>query len=387
MRSNRARVLFVVASLATLFSIRALARPQGGQDPASKALSIFSDVFSLTRSNYVESVDSRTLLEGAYDGMSDALDPFSYYVPAASLSSYKAQISSGAVGPGIVLARRGGFPYVVAPLPGSPAERGGVRAGDLLDTVDGKSVRNAPLWKVKAALEGPEKTTVEIGIFRGADEKRQTLRLERARTEPTPVASRWERDVIILRVPSFSPATAGQLRRELEEANRRSIDRLIVDLRGSIGGEIADAAPAASLFLEKGPVGRLVSRRAPARPLETTGERIWKGRVVVLIDDSTGGPAEIFAGALQDRGGATTVGEQTVGMGIVQKLVPTGSGGSLYITVGRYTSPSGKVLGGKGLSPDHSVVVFPGDADDKRDPILERGLEVIRQAEPVRRAA
>ena len=98
----------------------------------------------------------RLLLEGAYDGMSDALDPFSYYVPASAMAAYKAQQASGAASAGIVFARRGGYPYVVAPLPGSPAEKAGVKAGDLIDIVDGKPLRNAPLWKIKAALEGPE---------------------------------------------------------------------------------------------------------------------------------------------------------------------------------------------------------------------------------------
>jgi carboxyl-terminal processing protease len=386
MRSNRARALFVVGSLAALFSLRALAGPSGGQDPATKALSIFSDVFSLTRSNYVEPTEAKALLEGAYDGMSDALDPFSYYVPAASLAAYRAHVASGAVGPGIVVARRGGFPYVVAPLPASPAARAGVKPGDLLDSVNGKSVRNAPLWKVKAALEGPPGTGVEVVVFRGTEEKRETLRLERARVEPAPVTVRWERDVAIVRVPSFEPGTATGLRRELEEAKRRGIDRLVVDLRASIGGEIADAVPAASLFLEKGLVARVVSRKAAVRPLESSGENLWKGRIVLLLDDATGGPAEVFAAALHDRAAATTVGEQTVGMGIVQKLVPTSSGGSLYMTVGRYVSPSGVVLGGKGLSPDQRVLVFPGDGEG-RDPILDRGLDIVRSEGSARRAA
>jgi carboxyl-terminal processing protease len=156
MRSNRARLLFVVGSIAALLSLRAVTTAAGpGRDSATRSLSIFSDIFSLTRSNYVESTDAKTLLEGAYDGMSDALDPFSYYVPASERAAFRAQQSSGAINPGIVIARRGGFPYVVAPVAGSPAEKAGVKPGDLIDTVDGKPVRNASLWKVKAALEGP----------------------------------------------------------------------------------------------------------------------------------------------------------------------------------------------------------------------------------------
>ena len=384
MKSNRSRLLFVVCSLAALVSLRAVSGP--GKDPATRALSIFSDVFSLTRANHVESADPKTLLEGAYDGMSDALDPFSYYVPAAERASYQAHQASGAVGPGIVVARRGGFPYVVAPLPGSAAEKAGVKAGDLLDSVDGKNMRNASLWKIKAALEGPEGTRVDVSVFRIGEEKRISLRIPRGRFEPAAVAARWEGDVAIVRVPSFYPATADFLRKVVGEANRRSVSKIILDVRGSIGGDAAEAAPAASLFMEKGQVARVISRRAVSRPLETTGERAWRGRTVVLTDDATAGPAEVFAAALRDRGGATLVGETTVGMAITQRLVPTESGGSLYMTVARYVSPSGAVLGGKGVSPDERVIVFPGDHEGK-DPILEKGLEIVRRETPVRRAA
>lgn len=378
MKSNRSRFFFLVVSAAAIASLRAVDSGVG-RDPATRALSVFSEVFALTRSNYVDPADPKALLEGAYDGMTDALDPFSYYVPAGSMAAYRAQQASGALGPGIVVARRGGFPYVVAPLPGSPAEREGVRPGDLIHAVDGKNIRTAPLWKIRSALEGPEGTTVEVGLFRVVEEKKITVRLRRERFEPPAVETRWEKDLGIVRVPAFTASTADALRRAIEEAGRRSIDRLILDLRGSVGGEIPDVGPAASLFVGRGPVAKLVTRKVPLKPIEALGERVWKGRTILLTDDATGGPAEVFAAALKDRAGATTVGETTAGMAIVQRLVPTGSGGSLFMTVGRYQSPSGTPLGGKGLAPDERVITIPGDADG-RDPILERGLEVARRA-------
>ena len=378
MKSNRSRLLFLVVSVAAIASLRAVDSGVG-RDPATRALSVFSEVFALTRSNYVDPADSKALLEGAYDGMTDALDQFSYYVPAASMAAYRAQQASGALGPGIIVARRGGFPYVVATLPGSPAAREGVQSGDLIHAVDGKNLRTAPLWKIRSALEGPQGTTVEVGLFRVIEEKKITLRLRRERFDPPAVETRWEKDVAIVRVPAFTPATADAVRRAMEEAGKRSIDRMIVDVRGSVGGEIADAGPAASLFVGRGPVAKLVTRKVPLKPVEATGERLWKGRTIVLTNDSTGGPAEVFAAALRDRAEATIVGETTAGMAIVQRLVPTGSGGSLFMTVGRYQSPAGTMLGGKGLAPDERVITLPGDSDD-RDPILERGLEVARRA-------
>jgi carboxyl-terminal processing protease len=389
MKSNRSRLLFVIGSVAALVSIRAVSSPgAAGRDPASRALSIFSDVFALTRSNYVEQTDQKTLLAGAYDGMSDALDPFSYYVSAADRAAYKAQQASGVVDPGIVVARRGGYPYVVAPLPGSQAEKVGVKQGDLLDTVDGKPVRNWPLWKVKGALEGPEGTRVALAIVRGGEDKHVTLKVTRARYEPPAPSTRWEKDVVIVRVPAFTKGAAEHLKQAIEEANKKSITRMVIDVRGAIGGEIADAAPAAALFVGKGLVAKVVSRRLQLPPLEAAGERLWNGRTVVLTDDSTAGPAEVFAAALHDRAEAATVGEPTVGMAILQRLVPTELGGSLFMTVARYVSPNGTVLGGKGLVPDDRVAAHPGEPDgDGRDAILERGLELARNPRAPRRAA
>jgi carboxyl-terminal processing protease len=378
MKSNRSRLAFVVVSLGALASLRAVAGPEGvGRDPATRALSIFSEVFSLTRSNYVEPTDPKALLEGAYDGMSDALDPFSYYVPASAMAVYKAQQASGAASPGIVFSRRGGYPSVVGPLPGSPAEKAGIKAGDLIDSIDGKALRNAPYWQIKAALEGPEGSSCEIGLFRGGDEKRLTIAVTRGRFEPPAPATTWERDVAIVKIPAFTPGTAAAVKKELDEATRRSIRSLVLDLRGSIGGDAADAAPVASLFLGKGTIATVVSRKVAGKPLEGTGEPVWKGRTVILIDDSTAGPAEVLAAALHDRAKATTVGETTVGMAIVQRTIPTEEGGALFMTVGRYVAPSGQVLGGKGLTPDERVLVFPGETGE-RDQILERGLEVAR---------
>ena len=388
MRNNRSRLLFVVGSVAALLSLRAVSGNGGsGRDPATRALSIFSDVLSLTRSNYVEPVDNKTLLEGAYDGMSDALDAFSYYVPASERAAYRAEQASGAVGPGIVVARRGGFPFVIGALPGSPAEKAGVHSGDLIDTIDGKNVRTAPVWKIRSALEGPEGTSVALIVFRAGEENRVSLRVPRARFESPAVSARWDRDVGIVRVPAFTPAAAGQLAAVIEEAGKRSVSKLVIDVRGSIGGEAADAAAAASAFVGKGIVASVVSRKLTIAPVEASGEKLWNGRTVVLTDDSTAGAAEIFAAALHDRAAATTVGEGTVGMAVIQRQVPTSSGGTLWMTVGRYVSPSGTVLGGKGLSPDERVLVLPGDGQADKDPILERGLEIARSPASARKAA
>ena len=289
------------------------------------------------------------------------------------------------------MARRGGYPYVVATLPGSPAEKAGVKSGDLIDTVDGKPARNWPLWKVQGALSGPEGTHVLLAIVRGGEDKHVTIKIPRSRYEPPAPSTRWEKDAAIVKVPAFRKGTAEYLKQAIEEANKKGLSLMVVDVRGATGGEIADAAPAACLFVGKGLVAKAVSRKLQLPALEASGERLWNGKTVVLIDEESAGPAEVFAAALHDRAGATTVGEPTVGMVIVQRLVPTESGGSLYMTVARYVSPNGTALGGKGLQPDDRVLAFPGDPEaegrETKDHVLERGLELLRNPRAARRAA
>src|SRR5262249_59604926 len=101
----------------------------------------------------------------------------------------------------------------------------------------------------------------------------------RGRFDPPAPSTTWERDVAILKIPTFTPSAAAAIRKELDEASRRSIDRIIIDLRGSIGGSIADAAPAASLFVPKGPIATVVSRKASEKPLQATGDPVWEGQV------------------------------------------------------------------------------------------------------------
>ena len=151
-----------------------------------------------------------------------------------------------------------------------------------------------------------------------------------------------------MKVPAFRKDTAGALRQALEQAKSKPAKSLIVDVRGAIGGERRRRGPAAALFTGPGTIAKPVSRKVAIPPLEASGERIWTGKTVVLTDDATGGAAEIFAAALHDRAQAITVGETTVGMAIVQRPVPTESGGTLYMTVARYVSPSGHGARGQG---------------------------------------
>jgi carboxyl-terminal processing protease len=388
MKSNRARLAFFLASLGALFLLTALGAPVSapGRDTASKALSIFADVFTLTKSNYVEPVDTSELLNGAYDGMTDAVDPYTSYVAPNKVAEYRKFRASPGVDPGLVLERRGGYAYVVAPVPGLAADRAGVKAGDFLLKVGGQSTRHMPLWEVESRLAGPPGSKVELTVSRNGD-LQPSIALMREAAAPTPVSMEWKKDVAVVKIPYFAAGTADAVRKELEQADHRGASGVILDLRDDPGGSEQEAVRTASLFVSKGPLARLVGRRGPNQTFEASGETSWTGKAAVLVNDGTAGAPEILAGALHDRLGIKLVGQTTAGRAIVQKFVAAPSGGGVEITISRFETPDGHALDGKGLKPDERVDIFPEDTASGADPILERGLDLIRGTDSTRQAA
>ncbi|MGH9442025.1 MAG: S41 family peptidase [Thermoanaerobaculia bacterium] len=381
MKSNRSRLAFVLASVAALLLLTALKGPilAPGKDPVLKPLAIFTEVLNLTRSNYVEPVDTSVLLAGAYDGVTDAIDPYSYYVSADQMEKYRAFAASKASGSGLVLGRRGGFAFVVAPVPGSPAEAAGVKPGDVILSVDGVPSRNQSLWQIEARLSGPEGTAASLRLLRGGDEREVTVRVVRKAFRPEArVTRRLEQQVPVIRIPYFQPGVAEAVRRELESVPAGT-PAVVVDVRDSAGGDVDEAVRTASLFIPQGEVAKISGKKIPPKTLSTAGAQVWKGRTVVLIDNGSGGPPEVFAGALHDRAASDLVGEPTAGMAIVQRLLPMSSGGALFMTVGEYVTPGGTELTGKALRPTIRVDLFPGEKSDG-DPVVRRAVEVARGA-------
>ena len=378
MKSNRSRLAFVLASIAALLLLTALKGPilAPGKDPVLKPLAIFTEVLNLTRTNYVEPVDTSALLAGAYDGVTDAIDPYSYYVSADQMSKYRAFESSKASDSGLVLGRRGGFAFVVAPVPGSPAEAAGVKPGDVILAVEGTPSRNQSLWEIEARLSGPEGSTTSLRLLRGGDEREVTVRVARKTYQPAEVTRKIEQTIPVIRIPYFQPGVAVAVKRQLESLPSAP-SAIIVDVRDSAGGDIEEAARTASLFIPSGEVAKVSGKKIPVRTLSTSGAQVWKGKTIVLIDNGSGGAPEVFAGALHDRAGSELVGEPTAGMAIVQRLLPMSSGGALYMTVGEYVTPGGTELTGRALRPTIRVDLFPGEKTDG-DPVVRRAVEVAR---------
>lgn len=426
---SRNRLLGVAASASLLLAlfvvlpgIGADEKDKSARESLYRPLGLFTEVLSLARSNYVEPVDARSLLEGAFSGMTEAMDAFSEYVPPEKMSawtSYQAARPKELPELGIVLARRMNYPFVVAPIAGSPAAAAGLMSDDLIEKVDERSARGLALWETEALLQGKPGGRVRLLVVRDGKPRRHTLDIVRGSWTPaTPSASRAGGETVV-KIPSFAPGTAAAVREILTPLDRTR--PLVLDLRDNAWGSFDEAARAAALFVPPGALGELKGRKIETKSFHAEpGERVHESRLVLIVDSGTAGPAELFAAAVSERlnapaglkaerkpksegdegdeefpdeAGAAApswngrwvriVGEPTVGMGFVQQTVKLQSGGSLSLSVGKIHTLSGRVLSPKGVSPDDRVYHIPVDETapvPPFDPFLDRALKVLSES-------
>jgi carboxyl-terminal processing protease len=385
--SHRARLLVALLSTGLIAYISVgslLGRVLG--DTSYGQLAVFNEVVRLVLDSYVEPVNLDRAMAGARLGMSDALDGDSAYLDPEEFRLYRQTPDAAAADVGLVLTRRFAFVMVVAARPGSPAERAGLRPGDLVKTIEGRHTRPMAAVAADRLLRGAPGSSVTLGILRAGAEPFDVT-VVRERVLPAAPRGRLVEDGTgYVRVSDFTPSTAEDVRTQVEALGREGAVRLLLDLRDAAWGEPSDAAKVAELFMQGGPVARLAGRRDEGTLLQADAARsAWSGPLAVLVNGGTAGPGEIVAAALLDAGRGTLVGERTFGRAAVSRPVPLPEGG-LVLTVGRWVSPSGKTIHGQGVEPSVAVAARREDDEDapegavRPDRILEKAIEVVREA-------
>ncbi len=350
-------------------------------------LKLFNEVLYLIRNNYVEPVRDETLMEGAYRGMLENLDPLSEYLTVAEFRRASRGERTGPADPGLILSKRRGYAIVICAVEGSPADKASLVTGDQILTIDRQSTLKMGAWEATQALQGKAGTTVHLVVARAADSQRQELGLVRKVPPRSPLSHRLlEPGVGLLRLGGTEPGDSERVRKALQALRSQGAARLLLDLRSNAGGDLQEAVRIAALFTGEGKVATLSDRRDGRSDLAApTGAPVWKGPMAILVNGGTAGPAEVLAAALQDRAGGTLVGEKTWGFGSIQKVIGLPGGDGLRLSVGKLLSPAGKDWNGVGLSPDFEQVP---DADKPgEDSQLRKGLEILRQDPADRKAA
>jgi carboxyl-terminal processing protease len=349
-----------------------------------KSLSLVEEVIKTIEENYVGKVDEKKLVEGAAKGAVEALgDPYSHYYDRTHYRIFKENTSGYFYGVGIQITVKDGYPVVVAPLQNTPAQRAGIKGGDVIVKVDGKSVKGVPLDSVVGMIRGEKGTKVTLTIKRKGEKDLLDFELIREKIELANVSSKVLEDEIgYIYIHTFGERTSRDTRKEIEELLKKGVKGLIVDLRNNPGGLLNEAVLTTSLFIEDGVIVSVRSRDGKKEVYRAVHGIHGIGKaydlpLVVLVNEGSASASEIFAGAIRDHGRGIIVGEKTFGKGSVQNMIPLSNGAGLILTTAKYFTPNGESIHEKGITPD--VIVKGSNNLGEKDPQLERAIEVLKK--------
>ena len=344
-------VVFMVVSATVVF---VTAKPDS---ETYEGLRLFTDVIAEIENNYVETVETKELIEKAIEGMVHSLDPHSSFLPPEAFDDLQTETKGEFGGIGIVITMRDKRLTVISPIEGTPAYKAGVQAQDIIVKVDGEPTKEMMLWEAVKLMRGEPGTPVEISIYRKGASEIMDLTLNR---EIIPMES--VRSLTLkpgygyLWVTNFRENTTDEVKKALADLEKASdpLKGLILDLRDNPGGLLDQAVKVSDIFLEAGTIVSIRGREGKE------GEE-YKARkdadvgdypIVLLINGGSASASEIVAGALQDNGRALVIGTTTFGKGSVQTVRPLRDGYALKYTIARYYTPSGKSIQAEGIIPD-----------------------------------
>ena len=306
------------------------------------------------KTDYVEHVENKEIVESAINGILSSLDPHSSFLNAKNLEDMKIQTKGLFGGLGIEVTMENGFVKVISPIDDTPAYKAGIKAGDYITHLNKKSVIGLTLDEAVGKMRGPVGSKLKVTIGRANKEPFDII-IKRDVIKITSVRSRLEKDVGYVRITTFSEQTNKSTKEAIKKLKKnKNLKGFVLDLRNNPGGLLEQAVYVSDLFLEK---GEIVSTRGrdsenPETYKAKPGDVINGLPLVVLINGGSASASEIVAGALQDHKRAIILGTQSFGKGSVQTIIPVNPYGALRMTTARYFTPSGRSIQKKGISPD-----------------------------------
>ncbi len=350
----------------------------------------FWRVWDLLDKKYVASTSTDPLtdekkIQGAIAGLVDTYgDPYTVYMPPAEAEIFNGDIAGNFEGVGMEIGIRNDILTVIAPLPETPAQKAGIRAGDAIVKIDGAVTDGLAVDEAVQKIRGEKGTVVTFTMYREGESELLEIPVTRD-TINIPTSKVEERDgVFIISLYNFSAVSEAKVQEALRTFMKSGKTKLVIDLRGNPGGYLQSAVNIASYFL---PMGKVVVKESYGEGIEedlyrSQGRDLHQYRdfkTVVLIDGGSASASEILAGALQEQGVATLIGNTSFGKGSVQELVELDSGASLKVTIARWLTPNGHSISFKGIDPDIKVEVTDEDRKANRDPQLEAAIKFLNE--------
>jgi len=341
------------------------------QDIPFEDLQAFTEVLSRIKSDYVEGVDDKKLIEDAIRGMLSGLDPHSAYLNISEFADLKVGTTGQFGGLGIEVGMENGFVKVISPIDDTPAARAGVQASDLIIKLDDKQVKGMTLNDAVKIMRGKPNTDIVLTIVRQNEPKPLVITITREIIRVKSVKNRMlEPGYGYVRITNFQSRTATDLLKAISDLQKEStLEGLILDLRNNPGGVLTGAVKVSDAFIDNGLIvyteGRIddSSHRYPATP----GDSLNGAPLVVLINGGSASASEIVAGALQDHKRAIIMGTKSFGKGSVQTIQELRNGSAVKLTTARYFTPNGRSIQATGIVPDISLNTLKIAASDKNE--------------------
>lgn len=374
--------VMLIVAICVGFGINAVKTETGSKTTISSEVSgkldFLKDVIDL---KYLEKTDEKTLEENIYKGLLQGLnDPYSVYYTKDEYDALKEETSGSYCGIGALVSQNADTGVITAinVFKGSPAEKAGMKNGDIIFKVEDKEVTGEDLNNVVAKMKGEKDTKVKINVYRTSEKEYIDLEVTRDKVDVPTVEHKMldkAKGIGYIQITQFEEVTYDQFKEALDDLKKRGMKSVIFDLRNNPGGlydtvceMLDDLLPEGTLVYTKDKDGNKQEKKSDANFLDMP--------MVVLQNENSASASEIFAGAIQDFGAGKIVGTQSFGKGIVQSIIPLSDGSAVKLTVEKYYTPKGVNIHGKGITPDVKVEI---SKDGKKDNQLQKAIEVIEK--------
>jgi carboxyl-terminal processing protease len=355
--SMKIKAAILVSSFAVLLFV--VAGSFGGvhassNDGSYRQMQVYSEVLSRVQSEYVEDPNIPRVTDGALHGLVESLDANSSYLTAAAYKAYKAHKSEAKGEIGATVSKRFGYADVVSVLPGSPAEKAGIEATDIFESIEGQSTRDMSLPEIRSALAGTPGSTVNVSVVRARRAEPQKMVIARDIVSIPPVSDKMLEDGVgYVKVSALTKGKAQEIAAKIKSLEKSGAKKLILDLRNTSEGEESEGVATANLFLNHGTIAYLQGQKFPREAFNADpAKAVTSLPVAVLVNKGTAGAAEIVAAALLENARGDVVGDKTFGDGSVQKTIDLPDGGALILSVAKYYSPRGKAIQETAVTPN-----------------------------------
>jgi carboxyl-terminal processing protease len=370
-------ILILLSATLTLYTVVGGWISTRAQQPANDPnaqLRIFESVLQHIQNDYVDEPNMEKVRAGALRGLAYGLDPYSTYLTPEQVKEFNAAGNKdNQAGIGAELSQVASYLYVIAPMKGSPADQAGLRTGDIIEYIDNKATRDISLYDAKQLLNGSAGSEIKLRVLR-ANTTPLTISVKRGTSRAAAAEIRMEAGRVgVLRINSFADGEAAEVRARLQDLVKQGAQKVVIDLRDTAGGSLAEAVAVANLFIKEGVIAQTVGREGKALKTFTADPKatLFSGPVVALIDTGTAGAAEVVASALLERNRGQIVGEKSFGAGTEQQLFTLRGGDGLLLTTVKWASAGGKTFLGEDRA--HSGVT----------PTVEvKGQEVAEAVDP-----